>query len=241
MNYNDELMHYGVPGMKWGVRKSNYAARTARGHAGMGKYATRKRQLAGDKRDLQRLNKGQHLSVGLTKKRQAAFDARDKRNLESRIAKNEKIQQKQQRDPQVVAQRKATAKKVAKGAAVVAGTALTAYAVSKLIKKGSNQVQIKRGEEAGNRALKQLEAIDASSITFTNGRKETVIRTVNSTTKYKDIGLDEAIKTHNRAAEKVAVDMARETAAKNWDLNTRQSAANIARYGVEQVKRRRYK
>ena len=79
---NDYLQHYGVKGMKWGKRM-------ARGHAGPGIYLTRKRQLAGDKRDLERLNKGEHLSVGLTKKRQAAYDARDKAALEKRIAKNE--------------------------------------------------------------------------------------------------------------------------------------------------------
>lgn len=49
----------------------------------------RKRQLAGDKRDLDYLNKGGHLSVGVTKKRQAALDARDKKLIEARIAKNE--------------------------------------------------------------------------------------------------------------------------------------------------------
>ena len=80
-----ELQHYGVKGMKWGVRR-------ARGHGGLGSYATRKRQLAGDKRDLEGLNKGRHLSYGLTKKRQAALDARDKVALEKRIAKNSERQ-----------------------------------------------------------------------------------------------------------------------------------------------------
>ena len=87
----DELMHYGVPGMRWGRKKSNpYAKRAVRGHAGAGRYITTKRQSAGDKRDLDILNKGQHLSVGLTKKRQAAYDAKDRARLEKRIAKNEK-------------------------------------------------------------------------------------------------------------------------------------------------------
>lgn len=77
------LQHHGVKGMKWGVRK-------VRGHAGPGVYANKRRQLAGDKRDLNTLNKGGHLSVGLTKKRQEALDNRDKAALEKRVAKNEK-------------------------------------------------------------------------------------------------------------------------------------------------------
>lgn len=93
MNRQDELKHYGVKGMKWGVRRArshDYSSRVVRGHSGPGIYLTRKRQLEGDKRDLERLNKGGHLSTGLTKKRQAAYDARDRKALEKRIAKNEK-------------------------------------------------------------------------------------------------------------------------------------------------------
>lgn len=90
--YNEELYHYGVKGMKWGVRNSvkpGYGKRMVRGHGGPGVYIGKKRQLAGDKRDLEYLNKGGHLSVGVTKKRQATLDARDKRLIENRIAKNE--------------------------------------------------------------------------------------------------------------------------------------------------------
>lgn len=85
--YENEIYHHGVKGMKWGVRK-------ARGHAGPGKYIGKKRQLAGYKRDLETLDKGGHLSVGITKKRQEMYDKRDRANLEKGIAKLENKQAK---------------------------------------------------------------------------------------------------------------------------------------------------
>ena len=91
MNDN-ELKHFGVPGMKWGVRR--YQPYTG---GKKGKYVgkkpimfTAKRQLAADKKALDQLDKGNHLSVGITKKRQAAYDERDKEYLKKRISKNEK-------------------------------------------------------------------------------------------------------------------------------------------------------
>lgn len=78
---NDYLAHYGILGMKWGIRRTP---------AQLGRtMITRKRQLAADKSDLERLNSGKHLSVGFTKKRQEAYDKRDKAALERRIKANE--------------------------------------------------------------------------------------------------------------------------------------------------------
>lgn len=74
----NELTHYGVLGMKWGVRRG---PRTV--------MFGKKRQLEKDKKNLERLNSGQPLSFGITKKRQAAYNERDKKYLEERIAKNE--------------------------------------------------------------------------------------------------------------------------------------------------------
>lgn len=86
---NGELYHHGVKGMKWGVRKksNSYATRAVRGHAGPGRYIGEKRKIAGAKKDLEILNSGGHLSVGLTKKRQAALDARDRKLLNETLAK----------------------------------------------------------------------------------------------------------------------------------------------------------
>ena len=140
---NNELYHFGVKGMRWGHRK-------VRGHAGPGKYATRKRQLAGDKRDLDYLNKGEHLSVGLTKKRQAAYDKRDKAVLEKRIAKNEQKNNKGLSTKQ---------KKVLKVGAAAAGTMLTVYGAYKFSKWVDNQnvkLATHTGQEFASKFTEQI-------------------------------------------------------------------------------------
>ena len=102
---NAELYHHGVKGMKWGVRKKHsYTARVIRGHAGPGvRIGSAEKRLAGAKKDLERLDRGQHLSVGLTKKRQDQYDARDRKALNKKITKLEaKMDDKINRQREVV-------------------------------------------------------------------------------------------------------------------------------------------
>ena len=154
MNQN-ELMHFGVKGMKWGKRKvqtsSDYTARVARGHAGPGKYLTSKRQLAGDKRDLDMLNKGGHLSVGLTKKRQEAYDKRDRAAIEKRIKNTENKLNKTAKKEKT--QLENTTKELKKKAAIAAGTTAVAsalaiyggYKVSEYVKSEAGTLVSKQG------------------------------------------------------------------------------------------------
>ena len=106
--HSEELYHHGIKGMKWGVRRyqnrdgsltraGKYRARQVREHAGPGKYyGSTERQIAKNKKDLEYLDKGGHLSIGNNKKRQEEYDQRDRRLINERIGKLEDKQAKKQ-------------------------------------------------------------------------------------------------------------------------------------------------
>lgn len=152
MEYEYYLCHHGVKGMKWGVRKKNpYKARMIRGHAGPGRYVgSNERRLEKAKSDLKRLDNGEHLSIGATKKRQVALDNRDRAALNKKISNLEnKSEKKGLSDRQ---------KKALKIGATVVATALAAYGAKKLsdyAKDKAFKVAYDRGSAATSKYIKE--------------------------------------------------------------------------------------
>ena len=78
-NYNDELYHYGVPGMKWGQRKANPDAYTG--------YKVRRKQAVQDYKTTKNVAKAKLKSEKqLTPEEQAAKQARRKKALKVGVA-----------------------------------------------------------------------------------------------------------------------------------------------------------
>lgn len=92
---DDILIHFGIPGMKWGHRKRQSSTYPTGGRGPGSRMLTKGRQLKKDEQNLDLLERGKHLSVGITKKRQAHFDERDKTLLKKNISKlKEEIEKK---------------------------------------------------------------------------------------------------------------------------------------------------
>lgn len=124
MNQNDELYHYGIPGMRWGRRKSGYITyRQASKNAKSAGDKAAKESLAKDKQTLKGIGSGRKALKNANAARKQAMKesiARDK-------AKNKEYKQTDE-------YKKSRNKKIAIGTAVV-GTTLATYGAYKLHQK----------------------------------------------------------------------------------------------------------
>ena len=180
--YSDELYHYGVKGMKWGVRKAiqNFGYKQA--HGSMGKLGSkigskigkaihdnkmRKAAVKGYAQDSYNSNKtklgkaydkitGAHKihagGIYLTSSKKA-----NKARAEKYLA--------EQNTPEAKAARKEKVKKAVKVGAAVAATALAAYGAYKMgtnfIKNKNNQLAFERGREAADSIFEKFRASEA--------------------------------------------------------------------------------
>lgn len=86
---DQELKHYGVLGMKWGVRRTRVklGIRNKSGSIRPKTFLNKEKQLESDRKTLEKLKNNQgKLSTGITKKRQEAYRSKDIRRMEKRIS-----------------------------------------------------------------------------------------------------------------------------------------------------------
>ena len=142
--YGDELMHYGVPGMKWGHRKRQDSVGTAR--------AARRSTSA---------YANVASSRSAYKQAQKAYRAGTlTRNAKNQAASAYKQAKKTERNTaEAKAERVAKAKRAAKIGAAVAVTALAtygAYKLNKYVKTKNGEIAAKRGFDEADRMFREM-------------------------------------------------------------------------------------
>lgn len=136
--YDDELMHYGVKGMKWGVRR--------RSDQQTFRQASKKARADGLEARKAARNSGQLNGIGAIRKGNKIQRDAAKASLkeQKQVSKAAKI------TPEAIAERKAKQKKAIKIGAAVAGTALVAYGTYKATQYIKSEAG-KRSYESGKK------------------------------------------------------------------------------------------
>ena len=137
----NELYHFGVKGMKWGVRRNRSNL------GGNGSFRTRRLQRAvnANNRDVKSLK-----SAGYNKEAAAVKAVGDKNR--AKLAKSQ-ARDAARNTPEAKAARKEKLKKAAKVGAAVAGTALAAYGAykaSKYLKEKAGKLSYESGKKYAN-------------------------------------------------------------------------------------------
>jgi hypothetical protein len=241
-----ELYHYGVKGMKWGVRRyqrkdgsltpagkkrqsiADAMSRKARGHGGPGVYlGGSERRVAGAKRDLDYLNKGGHLSVGLTKKRQAQLDARDRASLEKTI--NDATN----KNDNTGAKRLNVNKRVAIGVAVTAGIIASSYGAYKLsgvMKNKAYTKALKRGQDAISKCMKSFDDKEIYSLRGDKLTTDSIMRGLKRSNSLSfKLGLEN--NDYAKRASKNTIQAIKTLTNRNYEL----PLADLVRMGVVDV------
>lgn len=151
MNEN-ELYHYGVKGMKWGVRRNRSSFVSTSGPRRLpGTYASDGNGwTAKAKRLPGAIVKKDGYDKSRTPKGVASLTSQTSGKSKQKTAAN---------TPEARAARKEKLKKAAKVGAAVAGTALAAYGVYKVSKAISNKKQMKAAEAAVKKSLADKSAL----------------------------------------------------------------------------------
>lgn len=181
----DELYHYGVKGMKWGVRRRSEAVKTARSNY---KAANKEYKKAYNKAHNYSSRHPVSQFVGKKKKAEAdirwddAINKADKANKAKAAYKQAKKDYDKTPEGQAVA---ANRKKAIKVGAAAAATALAVYGTKKFIDTKSQNIVLEKGKAEAQKFLNDNRVksmvIDGNKVSITRGDGLQV-----STSTYRD-------------------------------------------------------
>lgn len=249
---NDELMHYGVPGMRWGHRKAQpISIGRQRLNNARAEYKSANRAYS------KSFNKAMNRSIGAyspsKKQRQRATERWQQAGKDAERANSAKTKYKQEKaayknSEEGKAARQKKMKTAAKVGAAAAGTALAVYGGYKLsnaIKNKNYQIQYDKGKEAYNRILDRSSTKGMYRMDFADGTStlNTVYRSGNkatfkgSTASVKKIMDDQSVL--NDRAQAKAEQAWRLNAEAGANANLREATKNVANHYIDKAKRRR--
>ena len=171
----DELMHYGVPGMRWGHRKARPLS------AERSRYVNAKATYKADKKayskayDKAYSYSGRHLiSQFVGKKQKAESDRRwkDVDNKATQLNKSKSTIKQAKKEYKQSAEYKAKRAKALKTGAAVAGAALAIYGtykLSKFIGEKNTDIRINEGRAKCDRMVKKLDEMRLKDLASTGG------------------------------------------------------------------------